>query len=500
MQRGPGRDPYEEYSFRHALIYEAAYRSIPKALRAELHHRYADWVEAYFSDPFPGQSEILGYHLEQSVRYRTELWPADAESAALSRRAATYLDAAGRAAHDRGDDVAAVNLLDRAAALLPGDDPTLGRLYTSLGMALVEAGQFEKAKATLDHAQRIAAANGDDLQHAHAWVQALLLYLKTNPKEAATDIARALPELRREFEANLDDLGICNTLQLEAALHWDHSRSGAAEYAWLRAADYARKVNDRRQLADILDWLASAALWGPTPALKGIQRCEDYLDEIGNHPLGKAGILMHLAGLYAMQDNLTAAHAALNSAKVLMDTLGPTISAALAQPAALVAMLAGDPATAEVHLRREYERLAQMGERRLLTTTAATLARAMAAQGPERYDEATRLIAISQEVGAGEDLSTQAVGQGVQARILADRGRYRDAEELARSTAALAAQSDLMSERADTLLDLAHVLAAAGRLSEAHDAGMQALDLYRRKGNLPGSRESRRYLTRYAPD
>jgi tetratricopeptide (TPR) repeat protein len=140
-----------------------------------------------------------------------------------------------------------------------------------------------------------------------------------------------------------------------------------------------------------------------------------------------------------------------------------------------------------------------MGERRLLATTAATLARAMAAQGPERYDEAAHLIAISQEVGVDEDLSTQAVGQGVTARILADRGHYRDAEELARSAAALAAQSDLLSEHADTLLDLAHVLAAAGRSSEAQEAGIRALDLYRRKGNLPGSRESRRYLTGYAP-
>jgi tetratricopeptide (TPR) repeat protein len=391
-----------------------------------------------------------------------------------------------------------VNLLDRAAALLPGDDPALGRLYTSLGTALIEAGQFEKAKATLDHAQRITAVNGDARQHAHARVQALLLHLSMNPKEAAIDIARALPELRREFESTQDDRGICNTLQLEAALNWDHSRSGMAEYAWLRAADYARKVNDRRQLADILDWLASAALWGPTPAQKGIQRCEDYLDEIGNHPLGKALILMHLAGLYAMQDNVTAAHAALDSAKALVDTLGPTITAAMTQPAALVAMLAGDPATAEVHLRREYERLVQMGERRLLGTTAAKLARVMAAQGPERYDEAIHLIAISHEVGADEDVSAQAVGQGVTARILADRGQYREAEELARSAAELAAQSDLLNERADTLLDLAHVLAAAGRLSEAHDAGLQALDLYRRKGNLPGSRESRRYLTHYA--
>ena len=166
-----------------------------------------------------------------------------------------------------------MNLLDRAAALLPADDPALGRLYTSLGTALIEAGQFEKAKATLDHAQRITAANGDDRQHAHARVQALLLHLKLDPDDAAIEITRALPELRREFDQSHDDLGICRTLQLEAALHWNHARSGTAEYAWQRAAECARKVNDRRQLADILAWLASAALWGPTPAPEGIQRC-----------------------------------------------------------------------------------------------------------------------------------------------------------------------------------------------------------------------------------
>ena len=247
VQPGPGRSPFEEYSFRHILIQEAAYRSIPKSLRAELHYRYADWVEALVSEPFPARSEILGYHLEQSVRYRTELWPADPESAALSLRAAAHLETAGFAAHDRGDDVAAVNLLDRAAALLPGDDPALGRLHTILGTALTEAGQLEKARATLDHAQRITAAHGDERQHAHARVETLLLHLEMNPDEAELEIARALPELRREFDASQDDLGICRTLQLEAALHWNHGRSGAAEYAWLRAADYARKVNDRRQ-------------------------------------------------------------------------------------------------------------------------------------------------------------------------------------------------------------------------------------------------------------
>ena len=60
-----------------------------------MHHRYADWIEVSVSEPFPARSEILGYHLEQSVRYRTELWPGDPESAALSRRAAGHLETAG---------------------------------------------------------------------------------------------------------------------------------------------------------------------------------------------------------------------------------------------------------------------------------------------------------------------------------------------------------------------------------------------------------------------
>ena len=97
-------------------------------------------------------------------------------------------------------------------------------------------------------------------------------------------------------------------------MYWNHARSAAAEDAWRRAAEYARRANDRRQLTEILGWLASAALWGPTPASEGIQRCADYLDEIGNHPRGQAIILLHMAGLYAMQDKVEIAHATLSRA------------------------------------------------------------------------------------------------------------------------------------------------------------------------------------------
>src|SRR5579871_2715111 len=60
VQRGaPGRIPAEEYSFRHNLIQDAAYRAIPKSLRAELHQRFAEWLESAVTDAFPARSEIV---------------------------------------------------------------------------------------------------------------------------------------------------------------------------------------------------------------------------------------------------------------------------------------------------------------------------------------------------------------------------------------------------------------------------------------------------------
>src|SRR6185437_9570240 len=251
------RRPGEEYSFRHILIQEAAYRAIPKSQRAELHHRFADWLEFVLWKPAAIRPEILRYHLEQSVRYLRELHPAEAQSSPLPRRAAGHLEAAGRAADDRDDALGAVNLLARAAALLPVDDAALARLYTSLGAALTEAGQLEKAMATLADAQRIAAASGDEAQRAHARAQALLSGLKLVPTRAAAQVARALPELRAEFTRGPDERGLCQVLQLEAAVYWIHGRAAAAEEAWRRAAEYARRTNDRRQLTEILGWLAS---------------------------------------------------------------------------------------------------------------------------------------------------------------------------------------------------------------------------------------------------
>ena len=50
---------------------------MPKELRAELHERFANWLDTIGAEHLTERDEIVGYHLEQAHRYRTELAPID---------------------------------------------------------------------------------------------------------------------------------------------------------------------------------------------------------------------------------------------------------------------------------------------------------------------------------------------------------------------------------------------------------------------------------------
>ena len=144
------------FRFGHLLIRDAAYDSVPKSLRAELHERYADWLEGRAGERLAEFEEILGYHLEQACRYREELGSADD---ALAARAGAHLAAAGRRAFARGDMPAATNLLERAAALPAREGGYL--LLGDLGTALAEGGDLEHATEVLAEAIEQAREAGD---------------------------------------------------------------------------------------------------------------------------------------------------------------------------------------------------------------------------------------------------------------------------------------------------------------------------------------------------
>src|SRR3954451_10559109 len=132
------------FSFTQALVRDVAYESMLKARRADLHARYADWLERTAGDRVGEYDEILGYHLECAHRYASELGPVDERARAFGARAAARLGSSGGRALARGDVRSAMNLLERAVSLLDADDPARRELMIKLGVALAEgrAGAF----------------------------------------------------------------------------------------------------------------------------------------------------------------------------------------------------------------------------------------------------------------------------------------------------------------------------------------------------------------------
>ena len=484
------------FGFRHLLIRDVVYRGIPKRLRAELHERFAGWLEEKAGERAAELAEVIGYHFEQACLYRRELGPLDHEGEANVRRAAARLEEAGFRALARGDLFAAINLLQRAVALWRDDDPARVRLLPELGAALAQAGRLSTAAEILAEARRLADATGDQRLEARAHIEELVLRLQVDAGRAMAEARQTAVRGRRTFEEAGDELGLCRLSYLQGQVHWLEGRAAAAEEAWERAASYARRTGDQRRLADILRWIPSAVLFGPTPAPAGIRRCEEIRQLLRGNLRAQSEILPALGGLHAMTGRFESARDLLAESDAILEELGFTIHSA-PEWAAFIALLEGDPVAAEERLRAGYDRLAAMGESQLLSTTAALLARAVYEQG--RYDEAYAFTEASAEAAALEDVVTQIAWRAVRARILVGQGRIGEGEKLAREAVALAERTDLPSDRGDALLDLAEVFRTSARLEEAGAAVRRALSLYERKGNLVRAEKARSLLAELAP-
>ncbi|MDQ2674608.1 MAG: AAA family ATPase, partial [Chloroflexota bacterium] len=90
----------QEYAFRHVLIRDVAYDSLPKLERARKHREVAAWAEDRLGDRADEVVELLAAHYWSALRYEEEFATDDAALADLRRRTMEYASAAGRRAYD----------------------------------------------------------------------------------------------------------------------------------------------------------------------------------------------------------------------------------------------------------------------------------------------------------------------------------------------------------------------------------------------------------------
>jgi predicted ATPase/class 3 adenylate cyclase len=478
------------FCFRHGLIRDAAYRSLPKNARADLHERCANWLERTAGDRLREFEEIAGYHLEQAFQYRGALGPPDSRTAVLAARASDRLEAAGRRALVRGDLPAAISLLERVSLLLPTADPRRIALLVDLGAALIERGKLADAVPVLDEAERLAAAANDQRLTSHALIQRQFLRSLHGEEGSLEDAARTTAQAILVFERHGDDLGLCHARRLEAWVFWNECRGEAATAAWERAAVHARRVGDRHEHHEILTWIAASLWYGPTTASEGIQRCEAMREQVRESQESEAAILRHLACLYAIDGKFAVARKLIATSNASYADLGLTLHLASSEEhVAIVELLTGNQAAAETSMRNAYRTLEEMGERAFRSTTAASLALLIVEQG--RHEEADALAEVSAQLGAAGDLLTQIRWRRARARVLALRMKFPAAEACAREALAIAEKTDFTNERADALIDLSHVFEASRRRDEAVAAASEALHLYELKGNLVATAATR---------
>jgi class 3 adenylate cyclase/tetratricopeptide (TPR) repeat protein len=475
----------DAFRFRHLLIRDAAYDSLPKEVRAAFHERHAAWLEGKAGDRAVEYEEILGYHLEQAVRNRADLGPVDVETQELARKAAERLGAAGRRAFVRSDVPAGVNLIARAAALLPADDPVRVDLIPNVRIMQGWTGDLGWADTVL----REAVAAGDERLRAHALVQGGLLRLFTGPDVTAGELLEVAEPAIEVFEELGDDLGLARAWRLAEQANYLARRAGPSTDAAERALVHARRAGDRFEEREIAQFLLVAMILGPAPAPEAARRCEQLRQDAAGDPFLEVNALGALAYFVAIQGRTEEARELLARGRADMGELSEWLWVVPPVYFGLYAAWEDDPVGAERELRPAYEALRRIGEKSHFSSLATALAQAVYAQG--RYEDAEVLAGEAREASRLIDVQCQTISRTVKAKVLARRGEHSAAEELAREAIEFVEESDFLPVHGEALVDVAEVFQLVGQADEAAPALEAAVRLHDQKGNAAAAARAR---------
>jgi class 3 adenylate cyclase/tetratricopeptide (TPR) repeat protein len=471
----------ETYRFRHILIRDAAYEAMPKETRADLHERFAVWLEAKAGERLREYEEFLGYHLEQAHRYRAELGPLGDHGRELGVRAGRLLAQAGKRASARGDVTGAINLLDRASNLLPRDDPERIRLLPVLAGELQKGAQLERARPVLSEALELAVKAGDRPAELRTRLNIAFQRIATDPSVPFGDVLQESERILERAEELGDPQILIEAQRTLATMEFWVGRSERAEQLSERGLARAKDAGiPRGQTLELYRGLHMATVWGKISVERGLRRWTEILEDSSG--LLEAWALSAVGSLLAMRGDFDAARDFMEKAGRLRLELGQTLEYFAAHHWALVEDLAGNHEGVEQYMRRGIEVLQEAGETGFLSTSAVWLAGALYEQG--RFEEALEFTRLSEETAARDDVASQAGWRLARAKVYAKQGRLQEAEQLAREAFAIVDRTDHLYQVGESHLTLAMVLREAGKRDDAAVEARKARESFEQKGNV----------------
>ncbi|HEY2916694.1 MAG TPA: adenylate/guanylate cyclase domain-containing protein [Candidatus Limnocylindrales bacterium] len=472
------------YRFGHGVIRDTAYGGLLKRVRAALHERFVTWAERVNRERGREQEfeEILGYHLEQAYRYRTELSVADEAARAVGDRAAQKLSNAGRRALARGDLPAAVSLLRRSVDVLPASSAFRVELLVDLADGLLQQGSFEECKTVLDEAAQLATELHEAQLASRAAILRVSLDLFTGAGQGGSAAIEAAEAAMPALAEARDDGGLARAWRLRMSVLLQVGKLEEAAVAAGAVVRHANAAGDARLAARSAPAISYILVHGPEPVAQAISQCQGLLETVAGDRKTEAVILGGLAQLQAMAGDFEKARSTYRRGQEIFVELGAGIDGlSTSIDSARVEMLAGDLAAAEAELRRDHDGLEALGETYFRSTIAAMLSQVLW----RRADRAgaDQFATIAESISDEDDVLSQVTWRGARAKLLAGSGDLAGGEAVARDAVERASGTEEVELHADALTDLAVVLELAGRSGEASVALDQACALYDRKGD-----------------